>query len=55
MNESAITLFLQGFKRSIWLSIALPVAVVAAVVRTIVTLCFADDGPLETSTKKPHN
>jgi hypothetical protein len=59
MNESALTLFLQGFKRSIWLSIALPVAlvvaIVAAVVRTVVALCFQDDDPFETPTKKPHS
>ena len=54
MNESAFTLVLQGFKRGIWLSVALPVGIVAAVVRTVVTLCF-DDGPFATPTKKPHS
>jgi hypothetical protein len=52
MNESAYTLFMQGFKRGIWLSVAAPVAVVAAVVQTLITLGFTDDSPFATPSKK---
>ena len=54
MNESALTLFLYGFKRAIWLSVALPVGIVTAVVRTVVALC-SDEGPFERPTKKSHS
>jgi hypothetical protein len=52
MNESAFALFMQGFKRSIWLSFAAPVAVVEAIVRTLITLSTAA-GPFDASAKKP--
>jgi hypothetical protein len=51
MNESAFELFMQGFKRGLWLSVALPVRIVAAVVRTAVTLCY-EEGPFAPPTKK---
>ncbi|HEU4624012.1 MAG TPA: hypothetical protein VFS52_04575 [Steroidobacteraceae bacterium] len=51
MNESAFALFMQGFKRGLWLAVAFPVGVVAAVVRTAVTLCY-DEGPFAPPTKK---
>jgi hypothetical protein len=53
MNDFVVG-FRYGFKRSIWLSIALPVAVIAAIVRTVVAVCFEDDGPFETPNKEPH-
>ena len=55
MNESFVVGFRQGFKRGIWLFFALPVAVVVAVVRTVVALCFQDGDPFEAPTKKPHS
>lgn len=54
MNESAFDLFMQGFKRGLWLYVALPVRIVTAVVQTAVTLCY-DEGPFATPTKKPQN
>ena len=54
MNESAFELFMQGFKRGLWLSVALPVRIVAAVVRTAVTLCY-DEGPFAPPSKKSQN
>jgi len=53
MNE-LVAGFCEGFKRGIWRWFALPVAVVAAVVSTVLTLGFEDDEPLATSTKKSH-
>jgi len=55
MNESAFTLFMQGFKRGIWLYFAAPVAVIAAVVRTLIALGFTDESPFDAPSKKPHS
>jgi hypothetical protein len=53
MNEF-VAGFRRGFKRGIWLYFALPGAIVAAIVRTFVALCFEGDGPFESHDKKPH-
>ena len=50
MNEF-LAGFRRGFKRGIWLYFALPAAVVAAVVRTFITLCFNDEDSFDTSKK----
>jgi hypothetical protein len=54
MNEF-LAGFRHGFKRGIWRWFALPVAVGAAVVRTVVTLGFEDEDPGEAPTRKPQN
>jgi hypothetical protein len=51
MNESAFELLMQGVKRGLWLAVALPVRIVAAVVRAAATLCY-EEGPFATQTKK---